>query len=305
MEKVDKSKVLEFIKASKDPVGKKEIVASTGYRGDFAWCMRTLMTEHPQIKRTGSTRNVYYIWEEPETLSTDRGDYSEMKNQEGYPDGTAGRAIANVMRATASKPSNGGKYPMLQSIGDVWTFSGETKVVDVKGALIFAARDGVCIGFNVYSKKMPWMKDDYTLHFVNKHNEYYASVLHPINVKGIKLKDKLFSLSPLDKEKLKAKVPAALGIDVIEKTVEVEKVVEKEVPVEVEKVVEKTVEVPVETIKEVPVEVPVEVIKTVEIHAEEKDIEISVLRAKCEIYEKLIFSDSGLVAPMRKELKQA
>lgn len=304
MEKVDKSKVLEFIKASKVPVGKKEIVAATGYRGDFAWCMKTLMTEHPQIKRTGNTRNVYYIWEEPNALSDDRDNYSEMKNPEGYPDGTAGRAIANVMKTTATKPANGGKYPMLQSLGDVWTFSGETKVVDVKGALIFAARDGVCIGFNVYSKKMPWMKDDHTLHFMHKHNEYYASVLHPINVKGIKLKDKLFSLSPLDKEKLKAKVPAAFGIDVVERTVEIEKVVEKEIPVEVEKVIEKTVEVPVETIKEVQVEVPVEVIKPVEIHAEAKDIEIAVLRAKCEIYEKLVFGSERFKCQVVPEAKQ-
>lgn len=318
MEKVDKSKVLEFIKASKIPVGKKEIVASTGYRGDFAWCMKTLMQEYPQIKRTGNTRNVYYIWEEPETLTADQGDYSEMKNQEGYPDGTAGRAIANVMKSS-------GRYPMRQRFGEVWSTSNVND--DMEGLLVISAKEGMCICYNVYPSKKAFMKESSTFKWADDKGKHYISAMSPVNVQERKLGKKLFEISAAEKDCLKEFVRAALDISPVVETVgtiPIEVPVEKTVPDPKDKRMIEQLEARIDDLKarldttavknlelkeennmlKASIAVP-GAVTTVEYRTDPKEIELAVLKAKCEIYEKLIFSDSNVAVHIRKEFKQA
>lgn len=278
VQKIDKSAVLAFIKASKVPVGKKEIVEATGYRGDFPWCIRDLMSEHPELEKTGTSRSVKYRW------NPAKGVNSEMKNSEGYPDGTAGRAIANVMR---SQSNSNGRYPMRQSFGEVWATS--TASDDMEGLLVIAAKEGICICYNVYPSKKPFMKSDYTMRWTDdKGQMHYVSTINPINITERKLTKRLYKLGEAEKECVRKSLLAACDIMLPEPEEKVvEKIVEKkiEVPVEVVREVEK----PVEVVKEVQVEVPVEVIKTVEIHADQKDIDLAVMKAKCEIYERLVF----------------
>lgn len=289
VQKIDKSAVLAFIKASKVPVGKKEIVEATGYRGDFPWCIRDLMSEHPELEKTGTSRSVKYKW------NPENGVNSEMRNSEGYSDGTAGRAIANVMR---SQSNSNGRYPMRQSFGEVWEASVNND--DMEGLLVIAAKEGTCICYNVYPTKKPFMKQDYTMRWTDdKGQTHYVSTINPINISERKLTKRLYKLGDAEKDCVKKSLLAACDIQFPEtevKTVEVEKIVERkvEVPVEVVKEVE----------KEVQVEVPVEVIKTIEIHADQKDIDLAVYKAKCEIYERLVFGPDAVVLH-QLERKQA
>lgn len=284
VQKIDKSAVLAFIKASKVPVGKKEIVEATGYRGDFPWCIRDLMRDHPELEKAGTSRSVKYKW------NPEKGANSEMRNSEGYPDGTAGRAIANVMR---SQSSSNGRYPMRQSFGEVWEALANNND-DMEGLLVIAAKEGTCIGYNVYPSKKPFMKQDYTMRWTDdKGQTHYVSTINPINISERKLTKRLYKLKDAEKDCVKRSLLAACDIQLPEAEEKVvEKIVEKkvEVPVEVIKEVEK----PVEVVKEVQVEVPVEVIKTVEVHADQKDIDLAVYKAKCEIYERLVFGSDAL-----------
>lgn len=295
MERIDRSedmaKVLDFIKTQKNPVGKKAILEATGYDGDFAYCINTLMHQHDEIKTTGTGRSRTYSWNPAKAL------YSEMKNSEGYSDSTAGKAIANVMKSD-------GKYHLGVKFGEVWSYAlspnasystvKRTAEANLEGMLITSSKAGTCIGYKVYSVKESFMKDGFTFSWEDSKGwPHYISLLHVVNTQDWKLGKKICTLKASDKNDLKTKVAAIMDISIIEKEVpvvetkEVEKIVEVEKPVEV--LVEK--------------EVPVEVVKPVEIHAEEREIVMAVLKTKVEIYEKLIFG--GANAIMVSQEKQA
>lgn len=265
IQKIDKSKVLDFIKSSKVPVGKKTIVDATGYNGDFSWCIKSLMEENEEIQKAGTSRNATYIWNPKKTM------YSEMKNSEGYSDGTAGKAIANVMKSS-------GKYPMRQHFGEVWAIS--NVVDDQEGVLIISAKENTCICYTVYPCKKSFMKPDYTLRWTDDTGTHYISTINPVNLSERKLGKKLYDIGSGEKECLRKSLMAALDIVLPEPETKIQ-------------IVEKKVEVPVEVEKEVIKEVPVEVERIVEkevYRTDPTEIEMAVLRAKCEIYEKIIFS---------------
>ncbi len=276
--------VLDFIKKAKNPVSKKEILEGTGFDGDFKaeiWKIRKVYPE--ELKTEGKTSNVKYFWVEKKKKAV----YSEMKNHEGYPDGTAGRAIANIM-----KSSSNGKYPMVQSFGEVWTCQ---KMVDSQeGFLVVSAKEGICIGYMVYPEKTPFMKPDYTMRWSDDNGKHYISTINPVNLSEKKLEKRIAKLKDSEKECLKTCLLNALSVDIPMQT----KVVTKEIEKPVEVIKEVPIEVTKEVVKEVPVEVvkEVEVVKPIEIHAEAKEIELAVLKAKCEIYEKLVFGDVSFQA---------
>lgn len=276
--------VLEFIKKAKNPVSKKDIIAGTGFDGDFKaeiWKLRKVYPE--ELKTEGKTSNVKYFWVEKKKKVV----YSEMKNHEGYPDGTAGKAIANIM-----KSSSNGKYPMVQSFGEVWTCQ---KMVDSQeGFLVVSAKEGICIGYMVYPEKTPFMKPDYTMRWSDDNGKHYISTINPVNLSEKKLEKRIAKLKDSEKECLKTCLLNALSVDLPMQT----KVVTKEIEKPVEVIKEVPIEVTKEVVKEVPVEVikEVEVVKPVEIHAEAKEIELAVLKAKCEIYEKLVFGETSFQA---------
>lgn len=276
--------VLEFIKKAKNPVSKKEILEGTGFTGDFKGEIWKIRKVHPEeLKTEGKTNNVKYFWVE----SKKKAVYSEMKNHEGYPDGTAGKAIANIM-----KSSSNGKYPMVQSFGEVWSCS---KLVDSQeGFLVVSAKEGTCIGYMVYPEKTPFMKPDYTMRWSDDNGKHYISTINPVNLSEKKLEKRIAKLKDSEKECLKTCLLNALSVDLPMQT----KVVTKEIEKPVEVIKEVPIEVTKEVVKEVPVEVvkEVEVVKTVEIHAEAKEIELAVLKAKCEIYEKLVFGETSFQA---------
>lgn len=266
---VDTSAVLNYIKASKVPVKKRDIIAGTGYDGDFRYCITKLLKEHEELQRIGSTgAEVSYVWKPGKAI------YSEMKNPEGYSDSTAGKAIANIMRT-----SNNGKYPMRQRFGDVWSSSNDV-LDDQEGFLIITAKGGVIVACNVYPTKKPFMKDGLYFKWTDNNGFHYASVINVVNITERKLSRKAYEIGTAEKAAFAKAVADVLDIQIEQEEKVVVKEIEKkvEVPVEVTKEVEKIVEVPVEK----------EVYRT-----DPKEIELAVLRAKCEVYEKLIFRDGG------------
>lgn len=272
--KVDMTKVLEFIKNSKEPVTKGQIIEATGYTGDFKYCIKTLKVQHEELETVGQRAGAAYIWKPSKPLQ------SEMKNPEGYNDPTAGKAIANAMRS-----SGNGRYPMRQHFGEMWGCLDIRD--DAEGVLIVSANEGVCVCYNVYPTKKSFMKDGFLFKWNDSMGWHYISTINPINIYERRLNKCLLSLSDNEKEELREAVAMIFPVSQVEKPVEVV----KEVPVE--KIVEKTVEVPVEKIVEKTVEVPVE--KIIEKPTDPREIELAVLKAKVEIYEILIFGGNNNV----------
>lgn len=271
--KVDMSSVLEFIKNSKEPVNKAQILEATGYSGDFKYCIKTLKARHEELETVGTKFTAAYIWKPAKPL------YSEIRNPEGYKDSTAGKAIANVMRVTGN-----GRYPMRQHFGEVWTNSSVRD--NAEGLLVVSANGGVCVGYNVYPEFKAFIKKDFCFKWNDKNGWHYVSLINPINVYENYIGKRIMSVPEELMDNLRTEIAKVFPIsgEVEEKIVEVEKVVEKEVPVEVEKVVEKIVE------KEVPVEVE----KIIEKPTDPREIELAVLKAQNEIYELLIFGKTNL-----------
>lgn len=269
--KVDMSSVLEFIKNSKEPVNKAQILEATGYSGDFKYCIKTLKARHEELETVGNKFTAAYIWKPAKPL------YSEMKNPEGYKDSTAGKAIANVMRS-----SGNGRYPMRQHFGEVWSNSSVRD--NAEGLLVISANGGVCIGYNVYPEFKAFIKKDFCFKWNDKKGWHYISLINPINVYENYIGKCIMSVPEELMDTLRTEVAKIfpISVEIEEKIVEVEKVVEKEVPVE--KIVEKIVE------KEVPVEVE----KIVEKPTDPREIELAVLKAQNEIYELLIFGKTNL-----------
>lgn len=294
---IDTNSILEFIKSSKEPVSRKQILEATGYSGDYKYAMKQLKKEHEEIVVTGGRGKAFYSWSPKKEL------YSEMKNPEGYPDGTAGKAIANVMRSS-------GKYPMRQHFGEVWSTSNVND--DMEGLLVISAKEGMCICYNVYPSKKGFMKDSCTFKWANNTGNHYIYAMSPVNVQERKLGKKLYEIGDAEKDTLKEFIKVALDIMPVIETVET-------VPLEVEKIVPdpedkkliEKLEVRVYDLKarldaadvrnlelkeendklKASIAVP-EAVTKVEYRTDPKEIELAVLKAKCEIYERLVFKEA-------------
>lgn len=284
--KVDMTKVLEFLMNSKEPVTKGQIIEATGYTGDFKYCIKTLKAQHEELETVGQRAGAAYIWKPSKPI------YSEMKNNEGYADKTAGKAIAHVMT------ENNGRWPMRQRFGEVWSVTEKSQ--DKEGILVVSAKGGTVLCYKVYRVRKRFMNPDYIVSWADKNGWHYISTLNIENVSDMTIAKKLYELDTETKKHIRGKIVEAFGTNIfdtvevikeVEKPVEVVKEIEK--PVEVVKEVEKLVEVekPVEVVKEVEklvkIEIPVE--KIVERPTDPREIEIAVLKAKNEIYEQLIF----------------
>lgn len=295
MAKVDVSNIVTFIKNSKKAVGKKEILAATGYSGNFEYAMKKVMSENAWIVKNTGTNPAQTTYSISPLMDPPKQDKSEMKNSEGYPDGTAGKAIANVMRS-----SNGGKYPMRQEFGEVWSSS--NVVDDQEGFLIVSAKEGVCICYGVYPTKKPFMKADYTMRWTDDNSQmHYISTINPVNISERKLLKKLFVIGDAEKECVKISALRALGIDIPEAEEKV-RVVEVADPKTEKKMLEyrdkcdelldKNQELSrtVDHLKEL-IDTSQPGVK-VEYRTDPAEIEMAVLKATCAIYEKILF-DKG------------
>lgn len=289
MGKIDTSKIVEFIKNSKRPVTRKEIIEATGYDGDFKYAIKIIASEHEEFQKSGSTTNMVYSWNEKKPL------YSEMKNSEGYPDGTAGKAIANVMKCS-------GRYPMRQQFGEVWSTSNVSD--DMEGLLVISAKEGVCICYNVYPQKKSFMKDQYVFKWHDNSGAHYICTLNPVNTQERKLGKKLYEIGTAEKNLLKEFVTAAIDVSPVVETVTTEivpdpkdkRMIEQletridDLKARLDTTAVKNVELKEENnLLKASIAVP-EAVTKVEYRTDPKEIEMAVLRAKCEIYERLLFA---------------
>lgn len=278
MGKIDTSKIVEFIKNSKRPVTRKEIIEATGYDGDFKYAIKIIASEHEEFQKSGSTTNMVYSWNEKKPL------YSEMKNSEGYPDGTAGKAIANVMKCS-------GRYPMRQQFGEVWSTSNVSD--DMEGLLVISAKEGICICYNVYPQKKGFMKDQYVFKWHNNSGAHYICTLNPVNTQERKLGKKLYEIGTAEKNLLKEFVTAAIDVETV--TTEIipdpaDKKLIEELETRINDLAVRSFELEEENNKlKASIAVP-EAVTKVEYRTDPKEIEMAVLRAKCEIYERLLFA---------------
>ena len=294
---VDVTPIVNFIRSSEEPVGKKRIVEATGYKGKFDYAMKMILAGdygivvNNNVNRSLTTYS--YVAKKPE---------AEMKNPEGYPDRTAGKAIANVMRS-----SNGGRYPMRQSVGEIWTSS--NLVDDQEGFLVVSAKEGVCICYNVYPTKKSFMKPDYTMRWTDDiGHTHFISTINPVNLSERKLLKKIGTIGAGEKECLKTSVLNALSIDIPEPQEKV-KIVKVNDPITEKRLNEalsqnEKLSKEVENLKKSASDADLESaeysLKQAEeieelkrkINEKDKEIEFAVLQAKCDIYEKLLF-DKG------------
>lgn len=298
---IDVTAIVDFIKSSDKPVGKKQILEATAYKGHFNYAMQTIVSgDYGIVKNEGSN---------PALTTYSYGkkkDIPEMKNPEGYSDRTAGKAIANVMRS-----SNGGRYPMRQSVGEIWTSS--NLVDDQEGFLVVSAKEGVCICYNVYPTKKSFMKPDYTMRWTDDiGHTHFISTINPVNLSERKLLKKIGTIGAGEKECLKTSVLNALSIDIPEPQEKV-KIVKVNDPItekrlnealsqneklgkEVERLKKNESEFKL-TFDADAIERQAKLTDEIEelkgkLNEKDKEIEFAVLQAKCDIYEKLLF-DKG------------
>ena len=301
--------IISFIKSSKEPVNKKQILEATNYPGDYKYAMRVILKEHDDIERVGDRFNACYQYN-PKTVENEK-EVSVMKNHEGYNDRTAGRAIANVMNVSD------GKYPS-KSFGEVYEFKPDPKVKKKADAfLVISCRAGSCIGYNVFFEPNEYMREGYTLRWRDAENKtYWVSTLGVINIAARSLLDKpLLRLNESEKECVRTSLLNALGIVINVPKPEVKVEVVKD-PITEKKLAEaisqcdnlldqnEKLSKEVENLKKSASDADLESaeysLKQAEeieelkrkINEKDKEIELAVLQAKCDVYEKLLF-DKG------------
>lgn len=258
-------KVFSFIKEYEEPLSVKEISDGSGVPYDYAKRVMPIVMdkyngrisrfrgERKYSGRGGAAPFVYaYIPEKKET---------PMRNQEGYIDPTAGKAIMSL-----EKKSNGG-YPMRCSIGDVWETERGSNVLVI--AMIPETNSVVAV--SLLNEKRPFMKEGSFVLFTAGLSNYYASVMNIVSFKESNLQTKLGRINGEMESFRKIFTEVFKGV--------INSVIEKEVEVV------KEVEVPVEVEKEVP--------------TTDENLEIALLRQKVEIYEKLIFEKNNFVGGNR------
>lgn len=250
-------KIVEYLKKYGKPATKQEIINATGVNGIFDSIMRDIRIKYPQVQKEGTSRSTKYVWIDDKIPVATKITY---KNSEGYNDGTANKAIANVMR------TSNGKYPERQGFGEIWkTKTGQS---DVDKFLVISATDGVAIGLFVHESRKGFMKAVHTFTWSDGGMfKKYASVLHIVNYQTDRLISKVGELTDEKKNELAQMVVRAIGlkpekeVQVVEKPIE--KIVEK--PVEVEKIIEKP------------------------IGMSDAEVEKLLMEQKIEIYERILF----------------
>ena len=283
----DRSKVLEFIKASKVPVGKAEVIKATGFDGDFPWCMHSLMNENEEIEKYGTKRLTTYLWKPKKPL------YSEMKNAEGYPDPTAGKAMANAMKSD-------GKYHRNFKFGEIYACSEQRG--DQEGLFVISSKSGTVVGLNVYPEMKDFMNGFYTWH--DERGDHFVSPIQVVNVKERNLTKKMFELDQKAKEECKDIFSAVLGLQsFVETKVAMPVEVIKEVPVKDQALINENAEIRdqnkklgnrIEELEKQLAVIALPELRPVEYRNDPAEIEAAVMKTKIEIYERLIFGDSIL-----------
>lgn len=278
----DKTAIVDFIKNSDHPVTSKEIVANTGYSGDPKYLMKFLVKNYKEIERVGEKSKSAYIWKS-----------------------------SKPVEVVSMKVTNGGKYPMRQHIGEVWSFDLENidnqsrrdnlkyqiENNNLEGLLIISAKENVCIGYNVFSEKKKFMKPDYIMRWTNDSGTHYVSVIHPINIEESDLNDAIYELNEQEKSCLRLSVLVALGIDLPEPEKEVEFVQDPSLVNENKKLrdrlnssvmeikdLRETNKGLAEHLAVLESQPKVDIIY----RTDPKEIETAVLKAKCEVYERLV-----------------
>lgn len=198
---IDTRDIVRFIKDSKEPVNKEQILKATNYKGDYQYAMKMVLSENEDIERIGTKTRALYIFNPKKPLN------SEMRNHEGYLDVTAGRAIANV-----SKVENDGNYPMGQKFGGVYGWSGAKGYCE--GILIVAAKAGSCIGYGVYPDRQTFMLPKYTKTITDPDGHlHYIFILSPVHAYGTNVRQLKFMIPQDEKQKLKEYVADAMNIE--------------------------------------------------------------------------------------------
>lgn len=284
---IDPSLVLDTIKTADHPMAKKEIVAKSGYKGDFGYCIRGLMNRNPEIKRIAVKGSYVYIW------SPQKAANSEMKNSEGYPDPTAGKALANAMKSD-------GKYHRNFKFGEIYACSEQRG--DQEGLLVISSKSGTVVGLNVYPEMKDFMNGFYTWH--DERGDHFVSPIQVVNVKERNLTKKMFELDQKAKEECKDIFAAVLGLQsFVETKVAMPVEVIKEVPVKDQALINENAEIRdmnkklgnrIEELEKQLAVIALPELRPVEYRNDPAEIEAAVMKTKIEIYERLIFGDSIL-----------
>lgn len=219
---------------------------------------------------------------------------------------------------------------MRQSVGEIWTSS--NLVDDQEGFLVVSAKEGVCICYNVYPTKKSFMKPDYTMRWTDDiGHTHFISTINPVNLSERKLLKKIGTIGAGEKECLKTSVLNALSIDIPEPEEKV-KIVKVNDPITEKRLNEalsqnEKLGKEVERLKklgdiqppdkvnlyfkpdgletEAKLKAEIEELKTklenqapvtrVEYRTDPKEIEMAELRARCDIFERLIFGDKPIL----------
>lgn len=256
--------------------------------------IRAAMLYYPEnVKKESVNRDgahgvfVTYYWDDnginpfDEVIAEEETKVSSCKNNEGYPDMTACKAIENCEKATTLDVSlspkkiaaKDGHYPVP---GDIWLTSTSSKAEEyflVLGICNFDTVSGVRL-----SKETPTIKKLIPIPFdfsvVMDNGDVLIADATKVTYKWRKYMTRLVdAISKNDLNVLRGKIRYALGITEATRVEYVEKPAEKIV----EKVVEKKVEVPVEKIVYVDKPVETETPKIPEGCISTKDAEVAML----------------------------
>ena len=274
---VDMSSIIDFIKSSKEPVNKKQILEATNYAGDYKYAMKVLKEKYDELKVTGTRSNALYSWSPAKAV------YSEMKNPEGYPDSTAGKAIANVMKSDGKYRGN-----MKQKLGCI--YSNAKASPEIEGLLVLSAKDGIVVGYHVFSEMQSFMKDECTFEWEDEQGHHYIIPICPININekyiGTKPKNKL---DPETEERFKKAVRYALDIGVEQVKVPVEVVAEKVAsdPEDKAKLDMLTALLNEVNKKNEDLQAQLDEVTATKDRITDKELRLAVAEAKLEVYERL------------------
>lgn len=280
---VDMSSIIDFIKSSKEPVNKKQILEATNYTGDYKYAMKVLKEKYDELKVAGTRSNALYSWSPAKAV------YSEMKNPEGYPDSTAGKAIANVMKSDGKYRGN-----MKQKLGCI--YSDAKAKPEVEGLLVLSAKGGTVVGYLVFSEKQPYMKERFTFEWSDDQGTHYILPMCPINIDeqyvGTKPKNKL---NPETEERFKKAVRYALDIGIEQVEVPVEVVAEKVVPDPEDKAKLDMLTALLDEVnkKNSDLQAQLDEIAATKDRITDKDLRLAVAEAKLEVYERLTIAWMG------------
>lgn len=272
--------IVEFLKTIAKPVSKNEIIEATKFDGDFRHSIAKLRRQYSEIETIGSTNQTKYFWK------------SEEKNQEGYSDPTASKALKNVMRSS-------GTYPMRQQFGEIWSTS--TVTDDQEGFLVISAKDGTCICYKIYPERKVFMKNRWTFKWSDDIGPHYVSTINIFNVNERKLDRKISELTSEEKAALTDFVRSAVDItpsaETTDSKLETALKESNERNHELELLLgdadEKNMKLEERNqklrdhIEDLQQKLAAAIVPEASTSVDKKDVELAVLRGKLEVYERL------------------